>query len=139
MNATSRQIIGMTTINAEEIRALRIPLPEDLGTQEALLADLDAARAARDAELEASNSALAGLDAFILAELRLALPPPPDPTRPFAVTRAVLASGGKLFPNYYNQSANTQSPRFMRSAPTRSPPQLTSLACSGRSRTANST
>ena len=98
----SRQIIGMTNINAEEIRALRIPLPGDLATQAALLADLNAARAARDAGLAAAGAALAGLDTFILAELGLTLPPLPDPAHPFAVTRAALAGGGKLFPNYYN-------------------------------------
>ena len=97
----SRQIL-MSNINAEEIRALRIPLPDDMATQAALLADLDAARATRDAGLAAAEAALAGLDAFILDELDLTLPPPPDPTRPFAVTRAVLASGGKLLPNYYS-------------------------------------
>lgn len=46
----SRQIL-MSNINAEEIRALRIPLPGDMARQAALLADLDAARAARDAGL----------------------------------------------------------------------------------------
>ena len=98
----SRQIIGMTNINAEEIRALRIPLPDDMATQAALLADLDAARAARDAGLAKAETVLAGLDAFILGELGITLLPLPDHTRPFAVTRAVLASGGKLFPDYYN-------------------------------------
>lgn len=98
----SRQIIGMTNINAEEIRALQIPLPDDMATQAALLAELDAARAARNAGLAAAEAALAGLDAFILAELGLTLRPVPDSTRPFAVTRATLTSGGKLFPNYYN-------------------------------------
>lgn len=92
----------MSNINAEEIRALRIPLPDDMATQTALLADLNAARAARDAGLAAAEAALAGLDAFILGELGLTLSPPPDSTRPFAITRATLAGGSKLFPNYYN-------------------------------------
>lgn len=92
----------MTNINAEEVRALRIPVPDNLATQATLLANLDAARASRDAGLAAAEAALSGIDAFIVAELGLTLHPPPDPTRPFAVTRAALASGGKLFPNYYS-------------------------------------
>lgn len=96
----SRQIIGMTNINAEEIRSLRIPLPKP-DIQAALLAKLDAARAARDAGLVAADLALDGLDAFILAELGVNLPPPHDEA-PFAINRASLRSGGKIFPNYYN-------------------------------------
>jgi type I restriction enzyme, S subunit len=96
----SRQIIGMTNINAEEIRTLRIPLPEP-AIQTALLAELDSARAARDAGLAAANDALEGLDAFILDELGIALPPPHG-EMPFAISRASLRAGGKMFPNYYN-------------------------------------
>lgn len=96
----SRQIIGMTNINAEEIRTLRIPLP-DTNQQTVLLAQLDAARAARDAGLAAADFALNGLDAFILKELGIKLPPLRDEA-PFAVSRASLRSGGKIFPDYYN-------------------------------------
>jgi hypothetical protein len=77
----SRQIIGMTNINAEEIRALRIPLP-DMTTQAGLLADLDAARAARDARLAAAEAEIAGLDAFVLGELGLSLGPAHAPIQP---------------------------------------------------------
>lgn len=96
----SRQIIGMTNINAEEIRTLRIPLPKP-DIQAALLAKLNAARAARDAGLAAADLALDGLDAFMLAELGVNLPPPHDEA-PFAISRASLRNGGKIFPNYYN-------------------------------------
>ena len=96
----SRQIIGMTNINAEEIRTLRIPLPPPK-IQAALLAELDAARTARDAGLAAGELALDGLDAFILDELGICLPPPHDDA-PFAVSAAALRDGGKIFPNYYN-------------------------------------
>jgi restriction endonuclease S subunit len=95
----SRQIL-MSNINAEEIRTLRIPLPKP-DIQAALLAKLDAARAARDAGLAAAELALDGLDSFILAELGVNLPPPHDEA-PFAISRASLRSGGKIFPNYYN-------------------------------------
>lgn len=99
----SRQIIGMTNINAEEIRALRIPLPS-LPEQDALLAQLNAARAARDAGLRAADALLGGVDAFVLDALGLTLPPPHDPTRPFAV-RFKDVSGSRVDPDYY-------SPRF---------------------------
>jgi type I restriction enzyme S subunit len=92
----SRQIIGMTNINAEEIRTLRIPLPHS-DIQTALLAELDAARAARDSGLAAADLALEGLDAFILDELGLTLPPLRDPTEPFAVRHSALR-GGRLDP-----------------------------------------
>ena len=127
----SRQIL-MSNINAEEIRALRIPLPDAMATQLALLADLDAARAARDAKLAAAEATLGGINKFILAELGLTLPPLPNPARPFAITRAALASSGKLLPNYIIPSANTHWPRSTQSAPTRSPPRLILFECSGQ-------
>ena len=96
----SRQIIGMTNINAEEIRTLRIPLPHP-DSQAALLAEMDEARIARDTGLAAADHALDGLDAFILDALGVNLPPPHNDA-PFAVNRASLRNGGKIFPNYYN-------------------------------------
>jgi len=92
----SRQIIGMTNINAEEIRALKVPLP-DLSAQAALMSAMNEARTARDRGLAAAEATLAGLDAFILDELGLTLPPARDPTRPFAVGRAALR-GSRLDP-----------------------------------------
>ena len=79
----------MSNINAEEIRALRVPLP-DTDTQCALLATLDTARVERDRGLALAETALAGLEDFILDALGLKLPPPPDPTRPFAVRFGTL-------------------------------------------------
>jgi type I restriction enzyme, S subunit len=96
----SRQIIGMTNINAEEIRTLRIPLP-DPEIQATLLEDLDAARKGRDAGLAAADLALDGLDAFILDKLGVKLAPPHNDA-PFAVNRASLLKGGKISPNYCN-------------------------------------
>lgn len=84
----SRQIIGMTNINAEEIRTLRIPLPSP-GIQMELLEKLNAARAARDAGLAAANSTVEGLDMYVLAELGLRLPPAEDVV-PFAIRYADL-------------------------------------------------
>ena len=95
----SRQIIGMTNINAEEVRALRVPLP-DLDTQRNLTAALNAARRERDRGLVAAEAVLTGLDGFILDALGLKPPSFPDLTRPFGHT-ANLARGGRLDPHFY--------------------------------------
>jgi type I restriction enzyme S subunit len=76
----SRQIIGMSNINAEEIRTLRVPLPKPPKQRE-LLAKLDAARASRRRKLEEADSLLNSLDAFVVEALGLAPPPPTDPLR----------------------------------------------------------
>jgi hypothetical protein len=85
----------ITTSDVSELPFPRLP------REAAASADLNAARRARDAGLAAADAALDGLDAYILRELGLTLPPPHDGT-PFAVSRATLREGGKIFPNYYN-------------------------------------
>lgn len=60
----SRQIL-MSNINAEEIKRLRIPLP-DLPGQRRLLAKLEAARAARRQKLAKAVDLLSALDGLIL-------------------------------------------------------------------------
>lgn len=87
----SRQIIGMTNINAEEIRTLRIPLPKP-AVQKNLLGKLNAARKKRDAALAAADAVLDGLDGFILAQLSLALPSR-EPITPYAIRLRNLADG----------------------------------------------
>lgn len=82
----SRQIIGMSNINAAEIRALRIPLP-NATVQRGLLASLNAARAARRRKLEEAEALLGNLDSFVLGVLGLALPPPSGRTV-YAVRRS---------------------------------------------------
>lgn len=79
----SRQIL-MSNINAEEIRALRIPLPKP-DVQRALLAQLDAARAARDAGLAEADALLAGLDTYVLTAMGLPTSVSDEQTRPFSV------------------------------------------------------
>lgn len=69
----SRQIIGMTNINAQEIRSLQIPLPP-LDIQRQLVAVMEAARAARKAKLAEADALLAGMDAFVLEQLGMEMP-----------------------------------------------------------------
>jgi type I restriction enzyme, S subunit len=63
----------MSNINAQEIRALRIPLPRPAEQQE-LLAALDVARASHWARLKEADGLFSGLDKFVLNELGLNLP-----------------------------------------------------------------
>jgi type I restriction enzyme, S subunit len=74
----SRQIIGMSNINGEEIRTLRVPLP-NLPKQKELFAALDTARGRRRRKLADADALLAGLDGFVLNELGLILPAPNGP------------------------------------------------------------
>lgn len=84
----SRQIIGMTNINAEEIKSIRIPLPSP-EKQTNLVTAMDAARATRRAKLAEADALLAGLDDYVLATLGLT-PPPKDGRKVFAVMRRVI-------------------------------------------------
>jgi type I restriction enzyme S subunit len=68
----SRQIIGMANINAEEIRTLRIPLP-DPGKQEELRVALDAAHGLRGRKLREADEIVGGLDAFVLDQVGLSV------------------------------------------------------------------
>jgi type I restriction enzyme S subunit len=99
IDRVSRQIIGMTNVNAEELRELRIPLPP-LAKQRELVDAMEAARVARRAKLAEADALLAGMDAFVLDALGLV--PPNNNRRVFAVRRAGLA---RLDADYH-------SPRF---------------------------
>lgn len=105
----SRQIIGMSNINAEEIRTLRVPLPKR-PKQRKLLAILDAARAARRRKLEESESLLGDLDALVLESLGITLPSPHDTNKPFAVRLRQVRSR-RLDPPAYTPFPIPNNPR----------------------------
>jgi type I restriction enzyme S subunit len=75
IDRVSRQIIGMTNINAEEIRLLRLPLPP-VEVQDELIARMNQAREGRREQLVAADAMLAGLTEFVFARLGLTLPGP---------------------------------------------------------------
>ena len=78
INRFSRQIIGMTNINAEEIRNLRIPLPP-ISEQQKLVSTVNAAgkcRGERQAKLAEAEALLSGLDDFVLGRSYLGLTHP---------------------------------------------------------------
>lgn len=69
----SRQIVGMSNINAQEIRSIKIPLPGK-DVQTSLVQELQAARIARDARLTQADAMLSTIDDLVLAELGLTAP-----------------------------------------------------------------
>lgn len=79
----SRQIIGMSNINAEEIKTLHIPLPP-LHIQRRLVRDLEIAREAKKLKLNHANALLGGLDNYLQVQLGLSIPPEEKPST-FAV------------------------------------------------------
>lgn len=95
----SRQIIGMTNINAEEIKTIRLPLPT-LPRQEELVAAMDKARAELRTRLADADKFIDSLDRYLLDILDLA-EPPEDKHPAFAVRVGDLA---KRVDAYSNQS-----------------------------------
>ena len=73
IDQNSRQIIGMSNINAEELRTLRIPLPDTLRQAE-LLRVLNAAREDRLRTLEHARDLMRGLNEVVVGEIGLRLP-----------------------------------------------------------------
>jgi hypothetical protein len=96
----SRQIIGMTNINAEEIKSIRVPLPSP-EQQAALITAMDTARAERRAKLTEADELLSGLDGYLLTTLGLTRPPK-DERKVFAVSISALGSQARLNPDYFH-------------------------------------
>ena len=90
IDAISRQIAGMTNINAEEIRDLLIPVP-DMETQQEISRLWKNGLRNRDETAITARRLLASIDELLLTELGITLPPEPENTlaerlfiRPFA-------------------------------------------------------
>ena len=90
IDRVSRQIIGMTNINAEEIRDLLIPIPP-LDQQEKLAAEMDVARNERRKNLGKADGLIGEMDDFILYALNLK-PPIENKRRVFSITRREVPS-----------------------------------------------
>ena len=103
IDRVSRQIVGMSNVNAEELRDLNIPLPP-LDVQQKLVSEFEAQRTARQQKLAAADALLAGLDNYLLSQLGLT-PPPADHRQVFAVRLKHLAPE-RLDADYYR-------PRFV--------------------------
>lgn len=94
----SRQIIGMTNINAEELRQILLPLPL-LGKQAEFVREMDAARAARKAKLAEIETLLSSIDGYVLETLGLSKSPPQR--RVFAIN-AGATKNGRADPDFHS-------------------------------------
>lgn len=94
----SRQIIGMTNVNAEELKEIILPLPADMAVQASFVRAMDVARAERRAKLAAADALLAGLDDFVVAALKLK-PSATDKRGVFAVTSGAIRA--RFDPHFY--------------------------------------
>jgi type I restriction enzyme, S subunit len=91
IDRVSRQIIGMSNVNAEELKDLEIPLPP-LDIQRTLVAEMEAARATRQSRLAEAESLLKGMDGFVLEQLGLVMPEE-EKMSAFAVRLAKVKQG----------------------------------------------
>ncbi len=94
---------GQPNINAQEYRSLEIPLPP-LPEQQRIVAELDAAYAAKRAADERATKLLASIDDMVLNELGIAKLPKPDTSlssRIFTVP-AMEVLNGRLDPYSYS-------------------------------------
>lgn len=100
IDQVSRQIAGMSNVNAEELKTLLIPLPP-LGIQTLMLEQLDAARAERDRALVESARLLASIDAMV--KEKLGLPDfPASKSGGYAIRLATAKSGSSLSADYFH-------------------------------------
>ena len=86
---------GQPNINAQEYRSLEIPLPP-LPEQQRIVAELDAAYAAKREADEKATKLLASIDDMVLKELGIAKLPKPDtslPSRIFTVPASEVHNG----------------------------------------------
>jgi len=96
----SRQIIGMTNINAEEIKQILLPLPP-LNKQIELVAAMDEARSQRKQKLAEADALFSSLDDYLLNTLGLE-PPVKDDRKVFAISLQDVQSQGRLNSDYFH-------------------------------------
>lgn len=77
IDRVSRQIIGMSNVNAEELQDLLIPLPS-VEVQRSLVAEIEAARQSRKQKLAQADELLSSLDGYLLDQLSLSAPEESD-------------------------------------------------------------
>jgi type I restriction enzyme, S subunit len=77
IDRVSRQIIGMSNVNAEELQDLLIPNPP-LEIQRSLVAEIEAARQNRKQKLAQADKLLSSLDVYLLDQLGLTPPEESD-------------------------------------------------------------
>lgn len=98
INRLSRAIVGMSNINAEEIRSLLIPLPL-LSVQAEMVAQLQAARKSREQKTDQVDDLMSSLDRYLLDRLGIT-PASEDIRLAYSVTLSSL-KGRRLDPPAY--------------------------------------
>jgi len=83
IDRVSRQIIGMSNVNAEELQDLLIPLPS-IEVQRSLVAGIESARQIRKQKLAQADELLSSLDTHLLDQLGLT-PPKESDRQVFAI------------------------------------------------------
>ena len=104
---------GQPNINAQEYRSLEIPLPP-LSDQRKIVAELDAAYAAKRAADEKATKLLASIDDMVLKELGIARLPKPDTSlssRMFIVSAKEVANA-TLAPDHYFDAIDFSKARY---------------------------
>jgi restriction endonuclease S subunit len=88
IDQVSRQIAGMSNVNAEELRELEVPLPP-LTIQRKIIDELEQARVHRDSSLSEAAALDASLDAYLMERLGVKVEDQ-DSRKVFAVRRSHL-------------------------------------------------
>ena len=104
---------GQPNINAQEYRSLEIPLPP-LSDQRKIVAELDAAYAAKRVADEKATKLLASIDDMVLNELGIAKLPKPDTSlssRMFIVSAKEVANA-TLAPDHYFDAIDFSKARY---------------------------
>lgn len=100
IDQVSRQIAGMSNVNAEELRQLEVPLP-GIDVQRQLVAELDTARSERDSALSKADRLLTSIDDLV--KQALGLPELPLPASSgYAVNLADIRQSSTLSAEYFH-------------------------------------
>lgn len=113
IDCLSRQIIGMTNINAEEIKLIRIPVPP-LAIQSEIVARMDAAYADKKQKEAEAQRLLESIDGYLLGELGIELPEQEENTLRSRIFRRRFSeiSGGRLDPFSHQLIKNEKIGRY---------------------------
>lgn len=101
IDQVSRQIAGMSNVNAEELKDLEVPLPHDLTTQRRLIEEFVGALGRRDASLKSAEELILSLDDLVIRELHL---PKPNmlPVGGYATKLGAVRSENTLSADYHH-------------------------------------
>src|SRR5205807_1910135 len=100
IDCLSRQIIGMTNINAEEIKLIKIPVPP-IEVQKQIIKKFEAAYNAKRAKEAEAKSLLDGIDAYLLERLGIETPAAVE-TKRFFYRKLSEITGSRFDANSYH-------------------------------------